>query len=133
MSRGKGRKRLSGHFLKNWNLKPKTRIGRLNNWSLKQTDTIARYKNRRNFKPQKDRSMKEPQFKTDRYKKSELEINRLYQSIHSEDQICFGRSNLHRKIESVSEDRSVGPFADHWKYVTNKETLKTSCKEPGRN
>jgi hypothetical protein len=87
---------------KNRNLKPKNRIGRLKNRNSKRTDTIGRYKNR-NLRPRnrigrlKNRNSK----RTDtigRYKNRNLA---------STD--CIVRYN--RKIESVSENRSIGPFA----------------------
>ena len=87
---------------KNRNLKPKNRIGRLKNRNSKRTDTIGRYKNR-NLRPRnrigrlKNRNSK----RTDtigRYKNRNLA---------STD--CIVRYN--RKIESVSEYRSIGPFA----------------------
>ena len=63
-------------------------IARYKNRTLKWTDTIARYKNR---------TLKQ----TDsiaRYKSRKLKFTD-----------CVGRYN--RKIESVSEDRTIGPFA----------------------
>jgi hypothetical protein len=87
---------------KNRNLKPRNRIGRLKNRNSKRTDTSGRYKNR-NLRPRnrigrlKNRNSK----RTDtigRYKNRNLT---------STD--CIVRYN--RKIESVSENRSIGPFA----------------------
>ena len=62
-----------------------------------------------------DQSMKKSELRMDRHnrriQKSEPDIDRLYQPIQSEDRIGIGRSNQYRKIESISEDRSIGPFA----------------------
>jgi hypothetical protein len=97
---------------KNRNLKPKNRIGRLKNRNSKRTDTIGRYKNR-NLRPRnrigrlKNRNSK----RTDtigRYKNRNLA---------STD--CIVRYN--RKIESVSENRSIGPFA----HLCRRPTLCT--------
>jgi hypothetical protein len=86
---------------KNRNLKLKNRIGRLMNRNSEPTNTIGRYKNR-NLRP---RNRIGPNSKlTDtigRYKNRNLA---------STD--CIVRYN--RKIESVSEDRLIGPFAHLW-------------------
>ena len=87
---------------KNRNLKLKNRIGRLMNRNSEPTDTIGRYKNR-NLRPRNriGRLKNRNSNRTDtigRFKNRNLA---------STD--CIVRYN--RKIESVSEDRSIGPFA----------------------
>ena len=87
---------------KNRNLKPKNRIGRLKNRNSKRTDTIGRYKNR-NLKP-KNRIGRLKNRNSNRTDTIGRFKNR---NLASTD--CIVRYN--RKIESVSEDRSIGPFA----------------------
>jgi hypothetical protein len=115
---------------KNRNLKPKNRIGRLKNRNSKRTDTIGRYKNR-NLKPKNriGRLKNRNSNRTDtigRFKNRNLRprnrIGRLknrnskrtdtigrFKNRNLASTDCIVRYN--RKIESVSEDRSIGPFA----------------------
>jgi hypothetical protein len=73
---------------KNRNLKPKNRIGRLKNRNLRPKNRIGRLKNRNSKRTDT----------IDRYKNRNLAST-----------VFIVRYN--RKIESVSENRSVGPFA----------------------
>ena len=96
---------------KNRNLKPRNRIGRLKNRNSKRTDTIDQYKNR-NLRPgNRIRRLK------NRNSKRTDTIGRFKnRNLASTD--CIVRYN--RKIESVSENRSIGPFAHLCLYVTQR-------------
>ena len=87
---------------KNRNLKPKNRIGRLKNRNSKRTDTIGRYKNR-NLRPRN----RIGRLKNRNSKRTDTIGRFKNRNLTSTD--CIVRYN--RKIESVSEDRSIGPFA----------------------
>jgi hypothetical protein len=83
-------------------LKPRNRIGRLKNQNSKRTDTIGRYKNRNLRQRHRIGRLK------NRNSKRTDTIGRFKnRNLTSTD--CIVRYN--RKIESVSEDRSIGPFA----------------------
>jgi hypothetical protein len=90
-------------WYKNLNLKPRNRISWLESRNLKRT--IARYKSR-NLRPRnrigglKNRDLKRTET-IGRYKNQNLTST-----------ACIIWYN--RKIESVSEDRSIGPFAHLW-------------------
>jgi len=102
--------KLAAARYKNRNLKPRNRNGRLKNRNSKQTDTIGRYKNR-NLRPRnrigrlKNRNSKQTNT-IGRYKN---------QNLTSTD--CIVQYN--RKIKSVSENRSIGPFAHLWFWGTS--------------
>ena len=90
---------------KNRNLKPRNRIGRLKNRNSKRTDTIGRYKNR-NLRPRN----RIGRLKNRNSKRTDTIGRFKNRNLTSTD--CIVRYN--RKIESVSEDRSIGPFAHLW-------------------
>ncbi len=81
--------------------KPRNRIGWWKNRNWKWTVTIAQYKNW-NLKPRN---------RIIRWQNRNFKMNRQNRLIQkSELDIDW----YNRKIESVSEDRSIGPFAHHW-------------------
>ena len=90
---------------KNRNLKPKNRIGRFKNRNSKRTDTIGRYKNR-NLRPRN----RIGRLKNRNSKRTDTISRFKNRNLASTD--CIVRYN--RKIKSVSEDRSIGPFAHLW-------------------
>ena len=90
---------------KNRNLKPKNRIGRLKNRNSNRTDTIGRFKNR-NLRPRN----RIGRLKNRNSKRTDTIGRFKNRNLTSTD--CIVRYN--RKIESVSEYRSIGPFAHLW-------------------
>jgi hypothetical protein len=92
---------------KNRNLKPKNRIGRLKNRNSNRTDTIGRLK-KRNLRPRN----RIGRLKNRNSKRTDTIGRFKNRNLASTD--CIVRYN--RKIESVSEDRSIGPFAHLWSY-----------------
>ncbi len=87
---------------KNRNLKPKNRIRRLKNRNSKRTDTISRYKNR-NLRPRN----RIGRLKNRNSKRTDTISWYKNWNLASTDCIVW----YNRKIESVSEDRSIGPLA----------------------
>ncbi len=87
---------------KNRNLKPRNRIGWLKNRNSKRNDTIGRYKNR-NLRPRN----RIGRLKNRNSKRNDTIGRYKNRNLTSTD--CIVRYNW--KIESVSENRSIGPFA----------------------